>query len=432
MDIISPNRLSASAAAAQISAGTLTVETLARACLDQIAARDEAVKAWSYVDPDAVLRQARELDKRPVRTKLHGIPIGVKDMINTVDMPTQHNSNVYVGHQPAEDAACVATLRATGALILGKTDTLEFAAAGRRAATGNPHDLSRSPGGSSSGSAAAVADFQTPLTLGTQTGGSTIRPASFCAVFALKPSWGAVSREGVKHYAPTLDTVSWYARSIDDLDLMADIFNLRDDASLRPVALPSARIAVCRSPFWSSATAGTPEAMDVAAEALRHAGAAVTMLTLPPEFAALGEMQRIIMHTEGQAAFLSLARSKQYELHDDFHSRVENRDGYSRKQLVEAYDHAARCRTAFDAIASDYDAVLTPSAPGEAVAGREPGDAVFNRMWTLLHVPCVNIPGLSGPNGLPIGLTLTAPRFTDRQLLVTATAVTPCIAAAGV
>jgi Asp-tRNA(Asn)/Glu-tRNA(Gln) amidotransferase A subunit family amidase len=426
-----PDRLSASAAAAEIRAGTLTVETLARACLNRIADRDPAVKAWVYVDPDAVLRQARELDKAPARTPLHGIPVGVKDMIDTVDMPTQHNSNVYWGHKPAEDAACVATLRAAGALIIGKTDTLEFAAAGRRAATGNPHDLSRSPGGSSSGSAAAVADFHAPLTLGTQTGGSTIRPASFCGVFALKPTWGAVSREGVKHYSITLDTVSWYARALADLDLVSDVFNLHDDAAPRPVALAGARVAVCRSPFWDSATEGTPAAMDAAAEALRQAGAIVTNLALPREFDALGEMQRIIMHTEGKAAFLSLARSKPSELHDDFHSRVENRDGYSRAQLLDAYDHAGRCRTAFDRIASEYDAVLTPSAPGEAVPGREPGNAVFNRMWTLLHVPCVNIPGFAGPNGLPIGLTLTGPRFTDRQLLTAAAALSPCIAAAG-
>jgi Asp-tRNA(Asn)/Glu-tRNA(Gln) amidotransferase A subunit family amidase len=425
-----PDRLSAGEAAVQIRAGTLTVEALARACIARIEERDGDVRAWSYVNPDAVLRQARELDKQPARGPLHGIPVGVKDMIDTKDMPTQHNSNLYIGHQPVADAAAVSTLRAAGALILGKTDTLEFAAAGRRAATRNPHDLTRSPGGSSSGSAAAVADFQVPLSLGTQTGGSTIRPASFCGVFALKPTWGAVSREGVKHYSVTLDTLSWYARSVADLDLVCDVFNLHDDAQVRPIVLHGARIAVCQTPFWTSATQGTPEAMENAAESLRSAGATVTTLTLPSAFDALGEMQQVIMHSEGQAAFLDLARSRKHDLHDDFHSRVENRDGYTRRQLLEAYDHAAQCRAAFDRIGAEYDAVLTPSAPGEAVAGREPGNAVFNRMWTLLHVPCVNIPGLFGPNGLPVGITLTAPRFTDRQLLSAARAVAPCIAAA--
>ncbi len=426
-----PDRLSASEAAALLRSGALTVETLARACLARIEERDAAVRAWSYVDADAVLRQARELDKQPARSPLHGIPVGVKDMIDTGDMPTQHNSNVYCGHRPAADAAAVSTLRAAGALILGKTDTLEFAAAGRRAATRNPHDLARTPGGSSSGSAAAVADFQVPLSLGTQTGGSTIRPASFCGVFALKPTWGAVSREGVKHYSVTLDTLSWYARSVGDLDLLCDVFDLQDDAATRPVTLQGARIAVCQSPFWASATPGTPEAMETAAEALRNAGAIVSELTLPSGFDALGEMQKLIMHSEGRAAFLNLARSRPHDLHDDFLSRVENRDGYTRRQLLDAYDHAAQCRTVFDRIASEYDAVLTPSAPGEALFGTEPGDAVFNRMWKLLHVPCVNVPGLSGPNGMPVGVTLTAPRFTDRQLLATAQAVAPCIAAAG-
>jgi Asp-tRNA(Asn)/Glu-tRNA(Gln) amidotransferase A subunit family amidase len=192
------NEFSAGRIAGMVRAGEASVEGVARACLDRVATRDAAVKAWSFIDPAAVLRTARELDKWPHKGPLHGVPIGVKDMIDTVDMPTQHNSPIYAGHRPGQDAGAVATLRAAGALIFGKTDTTEFAAAGRFAATRNPFDLERTPGGSSSGSAAAVADLQVPLALGTQTGGSTIRPASFCGIFALKPSWGVVSREGVK------------------------------------------------------------------------------------------------------------------------------------------------------------------------------------------------------------------------------------------
>ncbi len=424
-----PDRLTASAASAQMQAGTLTAEALVRACLDRVAQRDAAVRAWSYIDPDRAIRQARELDKQPRRGPLHGIPVGVKDMIDTRDMPTQFNSPIFTGHQPGIDAAAVSTLRAAGALILGKTDTTEFAAAGRFAATRNPHDLTRTPGGSSSGSAAAVADFQVPLSLGTQTGGSTIRPASFCGVFALKPTWGAVSREGLKLYSATLDTLSWYARSLDDLGLLCDVFDIHDDGPPRPVALHGARIAVCRSPFWASATPGTPEAMAEAAERLRRGGAILEELTLPAAFDSLGAMQKIVMHAEGRPAFLNLARAHPHVLHDDFHSRVENRDGFTHRQLLDAYDHAALCRTEFDRIAAGFDAVLTPSAPGEAPVGGHPGDAVFNRMWTLLHVPCVNLPGLTGPNGMPVGVTLTAPRFTDRQLLATAHAAAPVLAA---
>jgi Asp-tRNA(Asn)/Glu-tRNA(Gln) amidotransferase A subunit family amidase len=425
-----PNRLSLTAASALIAGGALSSERLVRSCLERAVARDADVRAWSYLDPDLAIRQARELDKMPRRGPLHGIPIGVKDMIDTFDMPTQHNSPIYANHRPGQDAAAVTTLRAAGAVIFGKTDTTEFAAAGRPAATRNPHDLTRTPGGSSSGSAAAVADDQVPVALGTQTGGSTIRPASFCGVFALKPTWGAVSREGLKVYSVTLDTISWFARDIADLGLMCDVFSIHDDAPVRPVPVAGMRIAVCRTPFWSAAQPGTPEALDAAAEALRRAGAIVTTRDLPPSFDPLGEMQRIVMHGEGQAAFLSLARAHPHLLHDDFHSRVENRDGYSRAQLLAAYDHAALCRTEFDALAAEYDAVLTPSAPGEAPVGKSPGDAVFNRMWTLLHVPCVNIPGHLGPNGMPVGVTLTAPRFTDRQLLAVATSAAPVITTA--
>jgi Asp-tRNA(Asn)/Glu-tRNA(Gln) amidotransferase A subunit family amidase len=422
------NERSATELGALLSAGDASAEAIARACLARIAARDPQVRAWSHTDPAASLRQARELDKSPRRGRLHGIPIGVKDMIDTADMPTQHNSPIFAGHRPSLDAACVAILRAAGAIILGKTDTTEFAAAGRWAATRNPHDPARTSGGSSAGSAAAVADFQVPLSLGTQTGGSTIRPASFCGVFALKPSWGAVGREGLKHYSVTLDTLSWFARSLADLALLCDVFDVHDDAPPRPVATRGARIGLCRSPVWDAAGAGTHLAMETAAERLRRAGAVVTDLALPDQFKSLPAMQRTIMLGEGRAAFLSLARTHRHALHDDFLSRAENRTGITRAGLLAAYDHAAACRPVFDAIATDFDAILTPSATDEAPpAGDGPGNPAFNSMWTLLHVPCVNIPCVTGAAGLPVGVTLTTRRFADRQLLATSESLGPVI-----
>ena len=422
-----PETMSAAAAAQAIREGRLTSEALTRACLERIAARDPVVKAWSFVDPAHALRQARELDKRPPMGPLHGVPVGIKDMIDTRDMPTQHNSPIYAGHRPGQDAACVETMRAAGAVILGKTDTTEFAAAGRPAATRNPHDPARTAGGSSSGSAAAVADDQVPLAFGTQTGGSTIRPASFCGVPALKPSWGAISREGLKVYSVTLDTLGIYGRDIADLGLVCDVFDLHDDAPPRPVAAAGARVALCRSPAWSSASPEVAAAMECAADRLRAAGVAVDTLELPDSFTRLGDMQRTVMHAEGRAAFLNLARAHGHLLHDDFFHRVENRDGITRAALLEAYDHAASCRREFDALARPFDAVLTPSAPGEAPIGKGPGDAVFNRMWTLLHVPCINLPCTEGPAGMPIGVTLTGPRFTDRQLLQVAASFAPVL-----
>ncbi|MBM3522792.1 MAG: amidase, partial [Alphaproteobacteria bacterium] len=214
-------RLTASEAARKMGAGKLTSEAYIAACLARIAARETLVRAFAHIDAEAALAKARARDRETRRGPLHGIPVAVKDVIDVAGQPTQHGSPLYTGFRPAQDADCVALLRAAGAVILGKTETLEFAAGGRKPPTRNPHDPEHTPGGSSSGSAAAVADFMVPLALGTQTGGSTIRPASFCGIYAMKPSFGRVSLEGIKHYAPSLDTVTWFARSASDLALAA-------------------------------------------------------------------------------------------------------------------------------------------------------------------------------------------------------------------
>jgi Asp-tRNA(Asn)/Glu-tRNA(Gln) amidotransferase A subunit family amidase len=408
----------ASAIVAGTHAGTLSAEAVARACLDRIAARDPALRAWVHTDPAQVLAAARELDKRPDKGPLCGVPIGVKDMIQTADMPTQNNSPLYAGHQPGVDAACVQTLRAAGALIFGKTDTVEFAAAGRRALTRNPHDPARTPGGSSSGSAAAVADLHVPIALGTQTGGSLIRPASFCGLYALKPSWGVVSREGAKLYSLTCDTIGWYGRSADDLGLIYDVFAPPGDEPAGATSLQGARFALCRTPMWDEASAETQAALATAANRLKAAGATVELLELPPAFGGLVDAHKAILAAEGRAAFLSEYRAKHDILHTDFRAIVENHAGITRSELRAAYDLAAQCRMQFDILAHDFHAVLVPSAVGEAPLGlASTGDSVFNRMWTLLHAPCINVPGCKGPNGLPVGVTLTGPRFSERALL---------------
>jgi Asp-tRNA(Asn)/Glu-tRNA(Gln) amidotransferase A subunit family amidase len=420
----------ASEIVAATHAGTLSAEAVVRACLDRIAERDGAIRAWVHTDAARSLAAARELDKRPEKGPLYGVPVGVKDMIQTADMPTQHNSPLYAGHRPNVDAACVETLRAAGAIILGKTDTVEFAAAGRRALTRNPHDLSRTPGGSSSGSAAAVADLHVPIALGTQTGGSLIRPASFCGLYALKPTWGVVSREGAKIYSLTTDTIGWYARCAEDLGLIYNVFGAPDDDPPAVPPLNQARFALCRTPMADQASPETHAALDHAADRLREAGATVVVLDLPPPFAGLVEAHRIILASEGRAAFLNEYRARHDALHDDFRAIVENRTGISRSALRAAYDLAATCRIQFDAIAADYDAVLTASSVGEAPLGlASTGDSVFNRMWTLLHVPCVNIPGCRTSNRLPVGVTLTGPRFSERSLVALAGPVGGAIAA---
>ncbi|HVY16761.1 MAG TPA: amidase [Rhodopila sp.] len=418
-------RLTATQMLVRLRSGATTIERLVRACLARIEARDADVLAWSYLDPDAAIRAAREMDKQPDKGTLHGLPIGLKDIFDTAEMPTQHNSPLYVGSRPGLDAACVGTLRAAGALILGKTDTSEFAGMGRLAATRNPHDLARTPGGSSSGSAASVADFQVPLALGTQTGGSLIRPASYCGVYAFKPTWNAVSAEGVKLGSTTLDTVGWYGRCVADLDLLADVYDLHDDAAPVPRPLSGLRIAVHRLGY--TVDPACEAALASAADRLAAAGVDVSWIDLSEVLGPLDGLWPVIFGLEGHAALLNLARSRPETLHPSFMNRVKNTPGYTRAQLVAAYDAAARSRVAFDRIADGFDAVLTVSAPDEAPAEKTAGNNRTNRDWTMLHVPCVNVPAGVGPAGMPVGLTLTGPRFSDRKVLCVAAALAPVI-----
>jgi amidase len=429
--MIRANELTATEALSLMRTGKLSVEEMAQACLARIRERDPTVRGWVYLDPDLVLRNARELDKRETKGPLHGVPIAVKDVIMTADMPTQHNSPLYKESFPTVDAGCITTLRAAGALIFGKTDTTEFAAVTRGGTARNPFDASRTPGGSSSGSAAVVADMQAPIALGTQTAGSTIRPGSFCGIYAMKPTWGAISREGLKMLALSLDTLGLFARSAEDLDLLADVFALEDRIPAAPFDLRGARIAACRSPAWGNTEPATRDAFERGVGLLKKAGAVVTLLELPPAFSSLADHQTTVMFGEARASFLSEIRAQPELLHEDLSAMARNDKGITRAALIAAYDAAAQCRMAFDEIAAGYDAVLAPNARGEAPVGTVTGDASVNGMWTLLHVPVISVPGFAGPNGLPVGLSLISPRYTDRRLLSVAKEIGPIFGAQG-
>ncbi len=418
-----PERFSAVDALTRIREGDLTVEALAGACLERIRARESAVHAWAYVNAEQVLEQARALDRAGPHGPLFGLPIGIKDVFLTRDMPTQYNSPLYEGFSGGVDAACVTLLREAGALILGKTETAEFASSGRLAPTLNPHDLSRTPGGSSSGSAAAVADFHTPLAIGTQTGGSVIRPASYCGVFGFKPTWGMVSAEGAKTFSPSMDTIGWFARTADDLILVNDAL-VPVEPGTPDFRLEGARIAVCRSPVWGQAGAETREALAQESLRLAAAGAIVTEIDLPEPFDQLVDVQKCIMLSEGRATFLAEYRKDPERLHAGLKSQVENAAGYTLAQLREAHDIAASCRREFDAIAGEFDAVLTPSTVGCAPPATEgSGAMLFNAIWSLLQTPCVNVPVSRGAGALPLGLTVTGPRYSDRRILAVARAM---------
>ena len=261
------NRYSAVEAAALIAAGKLTAVKLAEDCLARVAAREEAVQAWAYIDPQQVLAEARARDAEPPRSPLHGIPVAIKDIIDTGDMPTEYGSPIYAGHRPRADAACVALLRNAGAVIMGKTVTAEFAMS-HPGKTRNPLNKAHTPGGSSSGSAAAVADWMSPLALGTQTGGSVLRPAAFCGVVGFKPTFDAINPAGVKPNSASYDTVGLIARSVADVALGFAVMTNSGAAGSALPAVDKPRIGFCRTPQWPKAEACTMAALEDAASRL--------------------------------------------------------------------------------------------------------------------------------------------------------------------
>ncbi|MGG5809636.1 amidase [Falsiroseomonas sp. CW058] len=416
-----PATLTAGAAADAIAAGRLTSEALVRACLARIAARDGAVRAWAFLDPDLALAAARAADRSAPLGPLHGVPVGLKDVIDTFDMPTAQGSPVWAGRRPRADAAAAALIRAAGGIILGKTVTTEFANR-HPGPTRHPLAPAHTPGGSSSGSAAAVADFQVPLALATQTGGSTIRPAAFCGVLGYKPSFGEMSRVGVLLQAGSLDTLGLVARDIGDLArLRAVLLRLPHEPVAAPASPP--RLALCRTPQWDRAGDATRDALEDAARRLAAAGAKLADLTLPP--ALFGDWPA----THRRIAGFECARNLAHERH--LHRAALSRDlaeGWIRDgEALPLADYAAAQRRAeamrewADDALAPFDAVLTPAAPGEAPEGLgDTGDSVFNALWTLLGTPCLTLPCGTGPAGLPLGLQLAAARHEDERLFATA------------
>jgi len=394
------------------------VET-AQAVISMIEKREPEVQAWAYFDAAQLMAQAEALDALPARGPLHGVPVGVKDVINTKDMPTEHNAARYLGSRPGVDAACVDTLRAAGALIVGKTVTTEFASTSRGGKTRNPHDPSRTPGGSSSGSGAAVAAKMATLALGTQTGGSTIRPASYNGVFGWKPTWNAISREGLKMYSATCDTLGLYARDAADFELLADVFGFFEMPDL-PTTLAGLKVGFARTPTWEQTQPSVRKAMEEAIAFMEASGAKVEEVTFPTPFDDIHEAHRSILDCEGRSAFLSEVLNTP-DIHDEYHAKTENRRGETPASLRSAYRLADECRGLYDDLAAGYDIVMTPSATSEAPVGlASTGNASMNSMWTLLQVPVVSAPGLVGPAGMPIGVSFVSRRYEDRRAIAVA------------
>ena len=424
------HQLSASEAARAIRAGRLTSETLVAACLERIAARDGELAAWAHVAADASLAQARALDRQPARGPLHGVPVGIKDIFDTADMPTEYNSAIYRGHRPRADAAAVTLLRQAGCVVLGKTVTAEFANL-HPPATRNPRNPAHTPGGSSSGSAAAVADRMVPLALGTQTAGSVIRPAAFCGVIGLKPSFGSINRTGVKPVSDTLDTIGLFANTVEDAALALNILSSRPvpDFSAK---ITAPRIGVARTSRWNDADAATHAALESAARRLASAGADVKDAALPPAAEALFDAQGLIMNFEAARALAWEQSNHREAISATLLKRLDEGWAVSREQYDNARQTARNARRQFADLMRGYDLLLTPSARGEAPLGlASTGDSLFNRVWTLLGVPSVSLPSGSGPNGLPLGIQLVSAIEQDAALLAHAQWAASALARAG-
>lgn len=408
--------LTAAEASRRIARGTLTAEKLVEDCLARIRGREGTIHAWAHIDPAAAIAAAREADRSPRLSALHGLPVGVKDICDTADMPTTYGSAIFTGHRPKQDAACVKRLRDLGAIVLGKTVTTEFAYF-TPGPTANPHDPTRTPGGSSSGSAAAVADFMVPLAYGSQTAGSVIRPAAYCGVVGFKGTHGWFPLDGVVPLAPELDTLGFFARKAEDAVLFRAALMGETDVAVAPAA---PRIAVIRTQLWDQAEKPAQDALERAAATLAAKGARLRDVALPFDAVAFNADQITVMAAAAAEALAAIyARDK------DRMKRIRELIEQGQK-IAPAVREAARARAAtaraqIAALFADFDAILTPAAPGEAPAGLErTGDPVFNRTWTWLGTPCVSLPFGSGPHGMPLAIQFVGPHRSGAVLLALA------------
>ena len=414
-----PNELTAVEAARKVEAGELTVEALIRACLDRIEEREPEIAAFAHLDCERVLAAALVHDGSG---PMHGVPVGIKDIVDTVDAPTTYGSPIYRDHWPGTDAVCVNHIHAAGGIVLGKTVTTEFASR-YPGPTRNPHDVRHTPGGSSSGSAAAVADCMAPLGIGTQTAGSVIRPAAFCGVYGYKTTFGLLSFAGIRHFAESLDTLGCMARSVEDLAFFRDVLLGVEPAPLEPFP-GRPRLGFCRTHHWDEADEATRTCLEDGARRLAAAGMAVEDVDLPGGFEDSLEVFSRVQQFEGARCFAVDADSHPDLLSVDAHVLHEQGMAIEVASYREAVRRLYEWRATIDEAFAEFDAVLTPSATGEAPRGlRFTGNIAFNYLWTALHLPAVTIPAFQGPQGLPIGAQLVAPRHSDDRLLSVAARV---------
>jgi Asp-tRNA(Asn)/Glu-tRNA(Gln) amidotransferase A subunit family amidase len=405
--------LTAKQAVRLIRDGKLRPEELTESYLARIAEREPAIKAFAHFDTEYARNSAASAQPG----LLQGLPIGIKDVLDTADMPSQYGSPIWTGWQPRADSAPVARARAAGGVFYGKTVTTEFATR-KPGPTANPANPGHTPGGSSSGSAAGVADRMFPVAFGTQTAGSIIRPAAFCGVVGYKPTFGMINRAGMKLMSDSLDTVGVLARSVADCAFFAGAVAGRNlgDPDAHPGRAP--RIGICQSPSWDLAAPETQALLPRVAAALARAGAAVETRELPSAFDALITAHPIVMNAESARALGWELATHPDDISEGLRERLTFGLNQTEAALTDAYEVFASTQQAFPAATAGLDVLVTPSAPGEAPAGLEwTGDPAFNFIWTSLHVPCVTVPVGTGPNGLPLGIQIVGRCGEDRAVL---------------
>lgn len=440
------NLLSLSEAAADIREGRMTSTELVAACLEHIETVEPQVQAWAFLDREYAMRQARAADDHRKHGKatgpLHGVPVGIKDIFDTADMPTEFGSPFWTGRTPRRDAAAVALLRAAGAVILGKTVTTEYAYF-HPGKTRNPHDPARTPGGSSSGSAAAVAAHMVPGAIGSQTNGSVIRPAAFCGVVGFKPTHGLIPRSGALLLSRTLDHVGVFARTVEDAALLAEVLVGFDeeDPDTRPLARPPLsavassepplppRFAFVRSPVWDRAEPATKAAFD---ELVRFLGDAASEVELGPSFDRAIDLHRIVMDVEMAHNLHRDYEKAGEQLSPTLRGLIERGRGILAVDYMRAVAAIDPLNRTLDAVFDEYDALLTPATRGEAPIGLDStGDPVFCTTWTYLGTPAVTLPLMQSEAGLPLGIQLVGRRGNDARLLRTARWLVRAVAGRG-
>jgi Asp-tRNA(Asn)/Glu-tRNA(Gln) amidotransferase A subunit family amidase len=431
---MSLNALSLTDAVADIREGRIKSAELVSDCLRRIDEVDARIEAWAHLDRNHAMTQAEAADlhrqKGNALGPLHGVPIGIKDIFDTGDYGTEFGSSAWAGRTPRRDATAVARLRAAGAVIMGKTVTTEYAYF-QPGKTRNPHDPSRTPGGSSSGSAAAVAAYMVQGAIGSQTNGSVIRPAAFCGVVGFKPTHGLISRAGALELSRTLDHVGVFARSVEDAALLAEQlagFD-EDDADTRPTAKPPfasvaasepplpPRFAFVRSAFWDQAEPQTREAFGELVEALGEVAADVD---LGESFSSAPDLQRVVMEVEMAHNFRRDYEKFGNQLSDKLRGLIERGRAYPAAEYMAALSGRERLNDMLDSVFEEYDAILTPAALGPAPMIDSTGSPIFCSTWSLLGTPAISLPLLASENGLPIGVQLVGRRGNDARLLRTA------------